>query len=252
MSTILGVVHTGSPELGGAVAGLINGGGVRGALIGAVNGRLSAGGDTYGSAAGMIAGVVVSRVSGRTMQGGNFGAGSVSGSDVSGAVSTSGERSYRDGYFTRGFKYVLGAQVFGSAPITDQEREFAKNGNRKAFWTSRRLKDPLAGFALDIIDKIGVGDAANKRLIAYGLWKGLTVNLEEVGIALMRAHVRAVDADKDGVMYLLSPDQVALYHHEVFASFGLPKNTFGGTSSGNLWETSLTRVGWCLGCDWNE
>lgn len=76
------------------------------------------------------------------------------------------------------------------------------------------------------------------------------LDLNEVGIRIMQAHVAAVDADKLGTPGLLSPRQAAAYHHDVFAEYGLPATTFGGTPmTGGLWEASATKAIWCRGCD---
>ncbi len=75
------------------------------------------------------------------------------------------------------------------------------------------------------------------------------INLEDVGVKLMQAHVTVVSGDKSGIHHYLSAEQVAIYHHVVFGKYGLPPNTFGGTTTGNLWETNITRFIWCGQCD---
>ncbi len=58
------------------------------------------------------------------------------------------------------------------------------------------------------------------------------------------------DRDRLGVYGLLSPRQIAIYHHDVFAEYGLPPTTFGGTPmTGDLWVAIATGAIWCWGCD---
>ena len=104
-----------------------------------------------------------------------------------------------------------------------------------------------------MLDYFFGGQAINNRLEAYDKVFGTgTLNLEEVGIKLMNAHVAWTDSDKLGVRGLLSPRQIATYHHDVFAEYGLPSTTFGGTPiTGSLWEASATASVWCTGCDLN-
>jgi len=64
---------------------------------------------------------------------------------------------------------------------------------------------------------------------ANSLWR--EAQTKAMGVALADAHSRAVDTDTRGVAGLLSLDQIRRYHHAVFASFGLPPSTYGGTPS---------------------
>jgi hypothetical protein len=92
--------------------------------------------------------------------------------------------------------------------------------------------------------------------------------MEQIGLELARAHAEAVMNDHKGVHYLLSPHQVADYHHNVFIKHGVPSHLFGGTHQiGGHWylpEISVpSRDGWaptqfdadvysglwCKGCD---
>lgn len=95
------------------------------------------------------------------------------------------------------------------------------------------------------------GQAINNRLQAYArVYGNGDLGLQEVGVAVMRAHVAAVDEDNVGVIGLLDPKQIEKYHHAVFALYGLPTTAFGGTPmTGELWEADATRLVWCRGCD---
>lgn len=65
------------------------------------------------------------------------------------------------------------------------------------------------------------------------------MDLEKVGVDIMRAHAQAAAADADG---WLTPGQIAEYHHEVFGQYGLPARTFGGTPiTGGLWEADVKK-----------
>lgn len=161
--------------------------------------------------------------------------------------------------FAQAFNGNQQAKLAENFKITDDQRELAANGKRKAFWLSRKaVGDPMADIALAAIENEGgVGDylfggqAINNRLQAYArVYGGGELDLHEVGVEVMKAHVLAVDQDKIGVIGLLNPRQIAKYHHDVFANYGLPTTAFGGTPmTGGLWEASATRWVWCRGCD---
>ena len=132
-----------------------------------------------------------------------------------------------------------------SVPLTEQERKWADNGNRQAFWRSRVSRgDPFSLTALGVVnnDPLG-GQIANSRLqvslFLYGPRPGPTLN--QVGIQIMQAHVRAIDqfAPETGV---LTANQFTQYHYDVFDSYGLPRNTFGGTPilGGGVYQTSIS------------
>lgn len=146
--------------------------------------------------------------------------------------------------------YDLLSEAHG-APITDEQRALAEAGDRRGFWESRlRSGDPIAQLALSIVDNTGLGKAANDRLIDAARDRGLAVDLNVIGVRLMQAHVRAIVNDGRGTVGLLNPQQIAGYHHQVFADFGLPPTAFGGTPiMGRLWEADATRRFWCNRCD---
>ena len=56
-----------------------------------------------------------------------------------------------------GFVYLYN-ELSQNREITDAQREFARNGERRKFWESRlNSGDPIAGLALEILDICGVG-----------------------------------------------------------------------------------------------
>ena len=130
--------------------------------------------------------------------------------------------------------------------ITDEQRKFADSGNFLAFWKSRwACKDPVAKTALIGWGKGETIDATwfEKLSAGYTWWAlssyiddyNLSVSMEEIGRQLARAHVRSIDADRFSIPSLLSPRQVADYHHKVFDKYGIPPYLFGGTLLGGLY-----------------
>ncbi|MEJ2046097.1 MAG: RHS repeat-associated core domain-containing protein, partial [Reinekea sp.] len=181
---------------------------------------------------------------------------------------------YSDGYgHDSGSQNQGNGDSGGGAPISDEERELLSLGKFPDFWRSRFLGgDPVAKTALT-----GWGDPdyvdANffQRMSAkYTWWKlsrylkshSLDISMEEIGLNLAMAHANAVDLDQRGVPNLLSPNQVAGYHHEVFGRYGIPKEIFGGTlevplivvpSTGGwdhpIFSPNSYSVFWCSNCD---
>ena len=147
-------------------------------------------------------------------------------------------------------------QSFG---ITDEQRELNAAGDVEGFWKSRHeMGDPIARIALKSLDPPGGlfdylfgGTSINNRIQAFArVYVGSELNIDQVRVDLMRAHVAAVDADTRGVIGLLTPQQVAAYHHSVFDGYGLPSTAFGGTPfTGALREARVTRAIWCRDCD---
>lgn len=166
-----------------------------------------------------------------------------------------------------------------SQRISPEEHALLDKGNFIEFWRSRYDKgDPVARTALT-----GWGDPnyANaslfERAAAAHTWSDLknyikdnhlNVSMEEIGLSLAKAHAKMVDADQLGKPHLLSPQQVADYHHEVFAQYGIPAHIFGGTHQvGGHWYLPTVDVPnsrgwqptmfdantysklWCEGCD---
>jgi RHS repeat-associated protein len=159
------------------------------------------------------------------------------------------------------------------APITDAELELAKEGKFLEFWRSRHLAgDPVARTALTGWgDPDFVGASLFEKLAAGHTWSdlssyisdnGLTVSMEQIGAELALAHANAVIGDGRGIANLLSPAQVADYHHSVFRGHGIPAHIFGGTHKvpfvsvpvqggwGPVMFDANTYSGlWCKGCD---
>lgn len=144
--------------------------------------------------------------------------------------------------------------------ITNEQQQFAAEGRTREFWKSRlAMGDPVAGIALESLDPSGGpidslfgGASVNNRLQAFArVYVGNELNVDEVRVRLMDAHIKAVTSDTQGVRGLLNPVQIAAYHHQVFAGYRLPATAFGGTPfTGALWEANATRGIWCMGCDW--
>lgn len=95
-----------------------------------------------------------------------------------------------------------------------------------------------------------------EKLAALATWRilrsyitenNLPVSVDQIGKGLAVAHAIAVRDDNVNVPNLLSPRQVAAYHHEVFQRHNIPPSRFGGTLFGvspNLYSSM-----WCSGCD---
>ena len=89
--------------------------------------------------------------------------------------------------------------------------------------------------------------------------------MEEIGAKLALSHMRATSVDKINIHSLLSPKQVADYHHEVFKKHGIPSYLFGGTLavpgvyfpvpgvpgrwSQGIFDANVYSSLWCKGCD---
>ena len=155
------------------------------------------------------------------------------------------------GAFSRAFNDELHERAVEAmeAKLTDEQRDFVEKGQTREFWESRlKSGDPIAQLALDILDNKGLGVRANERLQDFAMEYGIELKLSEVSLKLMEAHAKATEGDGDG---LLRAAVIAQYHHEVFATYGLPPETFGGTPFfGALWEAKVhyTKPYWCEAC----
>ncbi|SFS09806.1 type VI secretion system Vgr family protein [Sphingomonas jatrophae] len=133
-------------------------------------------------------------------------------------------------------------------PISPEERAFARDGNRRAFWASRLARgDKMARTATEIVDSSSArGYTANMRL-RNGLrsrdldpFNNYDAEVEQVGRELMREHVAGTDR-----FGTLTPPQIADYHHKVFRDHGLPPTMFGGTMiTGNRSEADWYEQLW--------
>ncbi|RVT94380.1 hypothetical protein [Sphingomonas crocodyli] len=132
---------------------------------------------------------------------------------------------------------VQGDVACPSPGMTPAEQAAAARGDREAFWASRAERgDPLGATALQIVRNDSFnGQVANGRLynaiaertVFSGNWPdGAKINAEiqQIGVELMRAHADAVTRFGNP-----TAEDVARYHHQVFADHGLDPRTFGGT-----------------------
>jgi hypothetical protein len=149
----------------------------------------------------------------------------------------------------------------GGSPITDDELALAKDGKFLEFWRSRYAGgDPVAKTALTGWDPDFKGASFFGKVSAKYTWyklesyissNKLTVSMEQIGAELALAHANSVMSDTNS---LLSPEQVAAYHHTVFANHDIPAGIFGGTHnpinpSGWIPPASTYSGRWCAGCD---
>ncbi|WP_020407479.1 hypothetical protein [Hahella ganghwensis] len=146
---------------------------------------------------------------------------------------------------------------YGDQTITAQQKEFIKAGDRKSFWYSRRsVGDPIAEVAIPILEDSGINGRVANWLTTF---KGDPRKLNQLGVDLMIEHAKAVTYDLrnciGNVPGVLSPEQVAEYHHIVFKKHGVGSGLlstdgswlFGGTLF-NL-PPDLYRMIWCHSCD---
>jgi hypothetical protein len=139
--------------------------------------------------------------------------------------------------------------------ITAQQRTMNATNQRRPFWVSRYEGcDPFAPAALGVVDNEGLGMVTMKWLRAVAKEKGLTINETQLGYDIMHAHVSKTDGDTFNILGLLSKKQISDYHQQVFATYGLPDYTFGGSPLGGGWGGDLMRdflgkATWCPDCD---
>ncbi len=146
---------------------------------------------------------------------------------------------------------------YGNQAITNQQKEYIRAGDRRSFWYSRRaVGDPIAEVAIPILENKGINGKVANWLTTF---KGDPKKLNQLGVDLMIEHAKAVTYDLrnciGNVPGVLSPDQVAEYHHIVFKKHGVGSHMlstdgswlFGGTLF-NL-PPDLYRMIWCNACD---
>ncbi len=158
-------------------------------------------------------------------------------------------------------------------PITEEQLALAREGKFMEFWRSRHLAgDPVARTALTGWGDPGFVNASwfERGAAKYTWWSmssyisanKLPVTMEQIGGELALAHASAVMGDTSGTPNLLSPTQVANYHHEVFARHNIPPYIFGGTQpipgvevpAPGGWQPVMFDPNtysnlWCEGCD---
>lgn len=153
--------------------------------------------------------------------------------------------------------HLLGAWAMPKVPhppgqsflITPSQQAAADNEDRFGFWTSRLddSRDPLGPMGIAIVNnEILLGCLSNQRLKTFGAMLGVSVDLDNVGLALIEAHITSTGQFQDK----LSGAAVADYHHLVFNGLGLPNRTFGGTPlTGTNLDLRITQWLWCPSCD---
>lgn len=146
---------------------------------------------------------------------------------------------------------------YGDQTITAEQQAAILRGDRKTFWDYRKkVGDPIADVAIPILNNSGINGIVANQLT------GLSddpVRLNQLGVDLMIEHAKAVMKDikkcSGNVPGLLSPQQVAEYHHAVFDNFGVGSFLLGYDGSwlfgGTLFNlpANLYRPIWCKGCD---
>ncbi len=146
---------------------------------------------------------------------------------------------------------------YGDQRITTEQRIAIERGDRKVFWALRKkVGDPIADIAIPILNNQGINGKAANWLTGL---KNDPVNLQKLGVLLMREHVRAVTLDIEecigNVPGLLAPKQVADYHYQVFKKIGIGSFLLGSDGSwlfgGTLFNlpADLYRPIWCKACD---
>jgi RHS repeat-associated protein len=168
---------------------------------------------------------------------------------VGGTASELGGGKFANGAQTSATQYLFN-QISESLAISKKEREYAKSGDRKQFWTSRLEKgDPLAQTALNIVNNVGfLAPITNLRLSNALKFFNSPYSSEDVGIALMRSHMDAVTYDFEyniGVPGALHYKQVDTYHINTFRELQIPSYVYGGRSVPGIISNRV----YCQGCD---
>ena len=187
---------------------------------------------------------------------------------VGGTASELGGGKFANGAVTGAFSRLFNDELQRDQSITEEQLALAKNGEFEAFWDSRWSvnRDPVARTALDgIYGRTAAARYTWGRLRAYIADNGLNVSMEQISSELAFAHAQAVMGDMgdtSGIPGLLSPGQVASYHHQVFGRHKIPASMFGGTMgvpavrvpvSGGwaqpIFSATTFSNFWCRGCD---
>ena len=109
--------------------------------------------------------------------------------------------------------------------------------------------------ALGVVDEKGLGRVTMQWLRTVAQHKGVAIDEQQIGYAIVHGHVLKTDEDVTSIPKLLSPQQITDYHVQVFQSFGLPAYTFGGAPfgtdglPGRIWQDVSGFLVWCPGCD---
>jgi len=146
---------------------------------------------------------------------------------------------------------------YGDQRITAEQRAAIMRADRRAFWAARKkVGDPIADIAIPILNNTGINGKFANWLTGL---KNDPVKLNQLGVDLMIEHAKAVTKDLEecigNVPGLLSPEQVAKYHHRVFGKYGIGSFLLGSDGSwlfgGTLFNlpANLYRPIWCKACD---
>lgn len=146
---------------------------------------------------------------------------------------------------------------YGDQTITGEQRVYIQTGNRKAFWEARKaVGDPIADVALPILKNSGINGKVGNWLTGL---KNDPVKLNQLGVDLMIEHAKAVTKDIENcsgnIPGVLSPEQVAQYHYDVFKKHGIGSFLLGSDGSWLFGGTLLNlpastyRPIWCKSCD---
>lgn len=146
---------------------------------------------------------------------------------------------------------------YGDQTITPEQITYIMTGNRRAFWTARqKVGDPIAEVAIPILNNSGVNGKVANWLTGL---KSDPEKLNQLGIDLMIEHAKYVTEDLKkcigNIPGVLSPEQVAEYHHNVFKKHGIGSSLLGSDGSwlfgGTLFNlpADLYRPIWCKSCD---
>ncbi|MBS0514687.1 MAG: hypothetical protein JSS16_04365 [Proteobacteria bacterium] len=184
---------------------------------------------------------------------------------VGGTTSVLTGGKFANGAVTSAMAQAFNDEIHKPVPITQKEQEMLDNKDLAGFWDSRMARgDPWGREGASIWSRgnpnltdadLLKGDLVIDRLVStiaeqngydmsnvpsevrgsviLGMAQGYGDEIQAIGLGIAQAHANFVgDA---GVAPTLT--QGAILHHEVFANFGLPASTYGGTplGSGPTW-----------------
>ena len=242
-----GVGHIGAHALAGGVISVLQGGKFGHGFIsaGLTKGLDVAGLTDFGGEGG---GWVAARTAVAATAGGTISA-------ATGGKFANGARTAAFGHLYNQERARARSNAQKGVPISDEERAFAEVGDRKGFWTSRTKRgDAMGQTALDIVNNDGVltGKAANLFARLGGKVNGADVDLDALGVDLMRAHVVATDFDSHSISHHLNVEQIQRYHRPVFENHNIPMGAHGGTIfniPADHWLNAPARTIYCPNCD---
>ncbi|WP_125564710.1 RHS repeat-associated core domain-containing protein [Pseudoalteromonas rubra] len=182
---------------------------------------------------------------------------------VGGTASAITGGKFSNGARTAAMMHLLNAEGRGAfeakqqrrtLAITKEQRRFAKLEMRKEFWESRAIAgDKLAKAALNIVNDEGFFERiTNIRLrnhLQYFHSGTPDITEHDVGVAIMNAHIEAVDFDFNnnigeipgGLSYM----QIDIYHYKVFDQLNIDRFIYGGS----VVPGPISNLLYCNGCD---